>query len=70
MKTTLIAVLAVLSLISAVAPVAAFDLGYAGSSIVAGPGFDLIVERRKPRVPGGSGCNTPRDVREHPECRA
>jgi hypothetical protein len=25
--------------------------------------------RRKPRVPGGSGCDTPRDIREHRECR-
>ena len=70
MKTTVIAALAVLSLTSAVAPAAAFDLGNASSSIVAGPGFDLIVEGRRPRVPGGSGCDTPRDVREHPECRA
>jgi hypothetical protein len=28
-----------------------------------------IVERRKPRVKGGSGCDDPRDVIEHPECR-
>ncbi len=26
-------------------------------------------KRRKPRVPGGSGCNSPRDLIEHPECR-
>ena len=25
--------------------------------------------RRKPRVPGGSGCDDPGDIREHPECR-
>jgi hypothetical protein len=25
--------------------------------------------RRKPRVPGGSGCDDPGDVAEHPECR-
>jgi hypothetical protein len=24
---------------------------------------------RKPRVPGGSGCDDPGDVLEHPECR-
>lgn len=24
----------------------------------------------RPRVPGGSGCDNPRDVREHAECRA
>ena len=26
--------------------------------------------RRKPRVPGGSGCDDPEDLIEHPECRA
>lgn len=26
-------------------------------------------KRRKPRVPGGSGCDDPRDLIEHPECR-
>ena len=26
--------------------------------------------RDKPRVPGGSGCDDPGDVAEHPECRA
>jgi hypothetical protein len=26
-------------------------------------------DRRRPRVPGGSGCDTPRDIRQHPECR-
>ena len=28
-----------------------------------------IVERRKKRVKGGSGCDDPGDVAEHPECR-
>ena len=27
------------------------------------------MERRKPRVKGGSGCDDPRDLIEHPECR-
>ena len=28
------------------------------------------VDRRKPRVPGGSGCDDPEDIIEHPtECR-
>lgn len=27
------------------------------------------VDRRKPRVPGGSGCDDPRDLIEHPEYR-
>lgn len=26
-------------------------------------------ERSKPRIKGGSGCDDPRDVIEHPECR-
>lgn len=26
--------------------------------------------RRKPRIPGGSGCDDAGDVAEHPECRA
>lgn len=73
MKTFLTAALATLSLASAVAPVAAFELT-SPARIIAGSGFDWtadtsIVERRRPRVPGGSGCDTPRDVREHPECR-
>ena len=28
-----------------------------------------IDKRRKPRVKGGSGCDDPEDVLEHPECR-
>lgn len=26
-------------------------------------------DRRRPRVPGGSGCDDPGDIIEHPECR-
>ncbi|MEZ5732656.1 MAG: hypothetical protein R3D97_10050 [Paracoccaceae bacterium] len=29
----------------------------------------IIEKRRKPRVPGGSSCDDPRDLIEHPECR-
>lgn len=29
---------------------------------------DMEAKRSKPRVPGGSGCDTPRDIAEHPEC--
>ena len=28
-----------------------------------------IAKRKKPRVPGGSGCDSSRDRVEHPECR-
>lgn len=34
--------------------------------------FDMSSDfdkRGKPRVPGGSGCDDPRDLIEHPECR-
>ncbi len=26
-------------------------------------------KRKKPRVPGGSGCDDPQDLIEHPECK-
>ena len=29
---------------------------------------DQLIVRHKPRVPGGSGCDDPRDLIEHPEC--
>jgi hypothetical protein len=38
-------------------------------------GFNLdthtvtIDKRRKKRIPGGSGCDDPEDIIEHPECR-
>ncbi len=38
---------------------------YAGDSAAQ----TVVVERRKKRIPGGSGCDDPRDVIEHPECR-
>jgi hypothetical protein len=28
-----------------------------------------VEKHRKPRIPGGSGCNSLRDLLEHPECR-
>ena len=28
----------------------------------------LEAKRSKPRVPGGSGCDTPREIAQHPEC--
>lgn len=31
---------------------------------------DDVLARSKPRVRGGSGCDDPQDVNEHPECRA
>jgi hypothetical protein len=34
------------------------------------PALDDQQARRKPRVKGGSGCDDPRDLIEHPECSA
>jgi hypothetical protein len=28
-----------------------------------------VEKRRKKRIPGGSGCDDPGDIIEHPECR-
>ena len=28
-----------------------------------------VEKRRKKRIPGGSGCDDPGDVLEHPQCR-
>jgi hypothetical protein len=33
-----------------------------------GAPVDDQLARRKPRVPGGSGCDDPEDLIEHPEC--
>ena len=65
MKSFLTAVLATLSLAAAVAPAAAFDLT-SPAGVTGGASFDWtigdnIVERSRPRVPGGSGCDSPRD---------
>lgn len=41
-----------------------------GSAVLADDASQGDVEkRRKPRVPGGSGCDDPGDIIEHPECR-
>ncbi|MGL4281203.1 MAG: hypothetical protein ACRCS0_12615 [Albidovulum sp.] len=52
-------------------------LTLAAPSFAAGNGLPGIyadeamttIDRRKPRVPGGSGCDDPEDIIEHPECR-
>ena len=51
--------------LSMIAPVAAMPLVKSG--LMADSAVTEI-DRRKPRVPGGSGCDTPRDIRQHPEC--
>ena len=67
MKTLLITA-AALFLTAVSAPVmaaTASDGIYDATAIMA----DTNVDRRKPRIPGGSGCDDPRDLIEHPECR-
>ena len=51
--------------LSMIAPVAAMPLVKSG--LMADSAVTEI-DRRRPRVPGGSGCDSPRDIREHPEC--
>jgi hypothetical protein len=59
------------TLASAVLAPAHAGFAPAGSGLSA---FDQLIDgqitdKRKPRVPGGSGCDTPKDVAQHPECQ-
>ncbi len=65
-KFLMVATLAAIA-VTSVAPVAAMTLsnGLFDASILSAE-FD---KRRKPRIPGGSGCDDPRDLIEHPACR-
>ncbi|MCQ0972129.1 hypothetical protein MLD63_17050 [Paracoccus sp. TK19116] len=76
---SLIASAAAAALLTAAAPAFAYT-GEMGASAVASTASimlptDKIVEKRgrggrsKPRIPGGSGCDDPRDIIEHPQCR-
>lgn len=80
MKTLLSLTIAALVLAGAAAPVLAADLSATpggapvwAADLLPGDGFAADdVERRgrkRPRVPGGSGCDDPGDILEHPECR-
>ena len=51
--------------LSMIAPVAAMPLVKSG--LMADSAVTEI-DRRRPRVPGGSGCDSPRDILQHPEC--
>lgn len=63
-KLLLTATLAAIAF-SAVAPAQALILG---NGLFDASGINAEFDRRRPRVPGGSGCNSPRDIIEHPEC--
>ncbi len=53
--------------VTSVAPVAAMTAAH-GLFDAAFMTADL--DRRRPRVPGGSGCDDPRDIIEHPKACA
>ncbi|MDI3338031.1 hypothetical protein QKW60_16605 [Defluviimonas aestuarii] len=65
-RITTLAVIAGL-LVSAVTPTFAASHDMAG--LYTSDQQATIDKRRKPRVPGGSGCDDPRDLIEHPECQ-
>jgi hypothetical protein len=59
---------------TALAFVSTFTTGASAGTLTAGihalakMSDSTVEKRRKPRVPGGSGCDDPRDVIQHPEC--
>ena len=63
-KLLLSATLAAIAL-GAVAPAQAMNIG---NGLFDAALFSVEFDRRRPRVPGGSGCDDPRDIIEHPEC--
>ena len=67
MQKILIAVTLAAIAVTSVAPVAAMTTanGLFDASVLMAE-FD----RRRPRVPGGSGCDDPRDIIEHPKACA
>lgn len=66
MKTTIHAMLAAAMLLTLAAPTYAEAIKD-GFNVDAGS--VTVDKRRKKRIPGGSGCDDPGDVIEHPECR-
>jgi hypothetical protein len=64
MKTVFSLLIAAL-VAAVVAPATSFAA--AKQSITTAP--VTTIDRDKPRVPGGSGCDDPDDIIEHPECR-
>jgi hypothetical protein len=69
MKTTFLSTLAIMIAVGASAPAFAASADNAVTDPVKIFGANDLDKRRKPRVPGGSGCDDPWDIIEHPECR-
>lgn len=62
----------VLALMAAMITVSTLSIVPVKASVDGISSFDansVVEKRRKPRVPGGSGCDDPGDIIEHPECR-
>ena len=75
-RTLLSVLLGTLACASAMAAPTAPSVGMLGgssalpdSALSAPQSLDGELARRKPRVKGGSGCDDPEDLIEHPECR-
>ena len=63
MKIAFSLLITTLALAAVVSPAASF----ASEQTLTAP--TTTIDRDKPRVPGGSGCDDPDDIIEHPECR-
>ena len=66
MKTLILTMTAAMMALTLTAPVRAASTSDFG--ITTDAAQTQIDKRRKPRVPGGSGCDSPHDLIEHPEC--
>lgn len=62
-------IFATLAAAFAISTLAALPSSAKTDGLWADAGSVVMVERRKPRVMGGSGCDDPGDILEHPECR-
>ena len=70
MTKTILTALALTAILTTALPVKAGFAPLSGLAFGTIDGsMDSIDKRSKPRVPGGSGCDDPRDIIEHPECR-
>jgi hypothetical protein len=68
MTKTLLAVAAILAALSIPTLAAAPSIDGLSDTKVQLDNSNLETKRRKRRIPGGSGCDDPGDILEHPEC--
>ena len=69
-KTFFSALAVTAAVILALPASAAFAPASKGLSLSVDGTMTQELEKRRPRVPGGSGCDSAHDIAEHPECRA